>query len=101
MTKNPIINSISAFVYIICIALLMNWGTKNVSGPDTWLAPVLALSVFTLSAAVMAYTFGFYPIIMYFEGKKKEAVKLALATILYFGIITVTLMALIFGRIIK
>lgn len=101
MTKNPILNAFFAFAYIVGISLLMSWGTKNVSGPDTWLAPVLALSVFTLSAAVMAYIFGFYPITLYFEGKKKEAVKLALATILYFGTITVTLMALIFGRIIK
>lgn len=101
MTKNPIVNSISAFIYIVCIAFLMSWGTKRVSGPDTWLAPVIALSVFTLSAAVMGYLFCLKPITLYLDNKKSEAVKLFLQTILSFGIVTLVLMLLYFGKIIK
>lgn len=101
MTKNPILNALTAFFYILTLSLLMSWGTKNVSGPDTWLAPVVVISVFTLSAAVMGYVFGLRPITMFLDGKKKEAVKLFLQTVFYFGIITFVSAVLIFGRIVK
>lgn len=101
MTKNPIINALSAFVYIVAVALFMSWGTKKVAGPDTWLAPVTAISVFTLSAAVMGYIFCLKPVTLYLEGKKKEAIKLFLQTILSFGVITILLMLLYFGGILK
>ena len=102
MTKNPLLNALSAAIYITLLAIVMTWGTKGMQNQsDTFMAPILAVSVFTLSTAVMGYIFGFYPITMYLDGKKKEAVKLALYTIFYFGIITITLMILVFGRIIK
>lgn len=101
MTKNPMINAVSAFLYILGITLFMNWGTKNVAGPDTWIAPLVVISIFTLSAAVMAYIFCLKPVTLYLENKKKEAITLFIQTVLSFGVITVVLMLLYFGRIIK
>lgn len=101
MTKNPIVNAVSAFLYIVVLALVMSWGTKNMQRPDTYLAPMVALSVFTLSAAFMGYAICLKPLTLYLDGKKKAAIKLFLQTILSFGIITTTLMFLYFGGIIK
>lgn len=101
MTKNPIINAVSAFLYILGLTLFMNWGSKNVAGPDTWVAPLVVISIFTLSAAVMSYIFCLKPVTLYLENKKKEAINLFLQTVLSFGVITSILMLLYFSGIIK
>lgn len=95
MTRNPIINSLVASLYIFTITGLMNWGTSMVSPKDSFIAPVAMISLFTLSAAVMGYLFLYQPIQLYFDNKKKDAVKLFLQTVGVFGIITLlTLMSL-------
>ncbi len=88
MTKNPIINSLVASLYIFAIVALMNWGTSMVSPKDSFIAPVAMISLFTLSAAVMGYLFLYQPIQHYFNNHKKEAVKLFLQTVGIFGLIT-------------
>jgi hypothetical protein len=95
MTKNPIINSLVASLYIFVITGLMNWGTSMVKPKDSFIAPVAIISLFTLSAAVMGYLFLYQPIQLYFDNHKKEAVKLFLKTVGIFGLITIlTLVAL-------
>ena len=76
----------------------MQIGTKLVPGPDTILAPITAVSLFTLSAAVMVYIFGYTPFQLYFDGKKKEAVKFFLQTIATFGGVTFLILILLFSR---
>lgn len=88
MTKNPIINSLIASFYIFTITGLMTWGTSMVNPKDTFIAPVAMISLFTLSAAVMGYLFLYQPIQLYFDNKKKAAVRLFLQTVGFFGIIT-------------
>jgi heme O synthase-like polyprenyltransferase len=100
MTKNPFINGIAATGYIILIAAVMNFGSKMASHPNTFLAPIAFISLFTLSAAVMGYIFCYQPAQFYFENKKKQAVKLFLETTLIFALITVLALVLLFsGRI--
>ena len=95
MTKNPFINSLVASLYIFTIVALMNWGTSMVKPKDSFIAPVAMISLFTLSAAVMGYLFLYQPIQLYFNNHKKEAVKLFLQTVGFFGLITFfTLIAL-------
>lgn len=101
MSKNPIINSILAFAYIAGVVLVMNWGTKNISSqPDSLWAPFVLISLFTLSAAVMGYLFLLQPIVLFLDKKKKEAIKLLLQTIAFFGLITLIMMTLVFSGII-
>ena len=73
---------------------------NSVSGietnPNQYIAPLMIISLFTLSAAVMGYVFLFQPFKMYTEGKKKEAVKLFLQTLGIFGGITGILFVLYF-----
>ena len=82
MTKNPVLNALAAGSYILVLVSLMTWGTSIASNkPDSFLAPVGMISLFTLSAAVMGYVFCYTPLMLYFDGKKKQAVKLFLQTV--------------------
>ncbi len=56
---------------------------------NMYIMPVMVISLFTLSAAVMGYIFLYQPIRMYFDNKKEEAVSLFLKTVGSFGAITV------------
>lgn len=88
MAKNPFINSLVASIYIFAIVGLMTWGTSMVKPKDSFIAPVAMISLFTLSAAVMGYLFLYQPIQLYFDNKKKQAIKLFLQTVGVFGLIT-------------
>ena len=101
MTKNPFINAASATLYIIIIALVMYFGTKNVPQNASIIGPIAALSLFTLSAAVMGYIFCFQPVQLYLDGKKKEAINIFLQTVGIFAVITAVILLLFFSGIIK
>lgn len=102
MSKNPLINSSLATLYIVTLVLVMYFGIQKTAGQeDTFIIPIAMISLFTLSAAVMAYLFCFQPIQLYFEGKKKQAVNLFLQTVGVFGITTVLLLILMFSGVIK
>jgi Na+/serine symporter len=90
MTKNPFYNSLAAFAYIIMIVFVVNWASNNQSLENSLLMPIIMLSLFTLSAAVMAYIFLYQPILLFLDKKKDEAIKLFLKTITIFGSITFT-----------
>ncbi len=98
MTKNPIINALSASGYIILVATVMNFVTQNLGDkPDTAFAPVAFLSLLTLSAAMMAYLFFYQPLQLFIEGKKKEGIDLFLRTVLIFAIFTSLVLSLLFS----
>jgi hypothetical protein len=91
MTRNPIVNALSAALYIALVACTMFFGSelaKLEDTPDTVLAPIAMLSLLTLSAAMMAFIFFYQPIRMYLDGLKEEGVKLLMQTIGTFAVIT-------------
>lgn len=88
MSKNPIINDLSASAYITLVATTMYFGTKIIPKEDSFVAPIAMISLFTLSAAVMGYIFCYQPLQLYFDGKKKQATKLFLQTTLVFAVLT-------------
>jgi len=99
MSKNPIINGLSALIYIILVASVMNFGTKMTPHPNSFVAPIAVISLFTLSAAVMGYIFCYQPAQLYFDGKKKQAVQLFLQTVVIFGCFTAVALILLFTGI--
>ncbi|MFZ5534572.1 MAG: hypothetical protein ACOY3M_00200 [Patescibacteria group bacterium] len=101
MSKNPVINALSASAYILFIVSVMSWGTQYAPKEDSFLAPVAVISLFTLSAAVMGYIFCYAPLMLYFDGKKKVAVTLFLQTVGVFGLLTAVFMGLLFSGIIR
>jgi hypothetical protein len=101
MSKNPIINALSASLYIIFIVTVMNWITQPLKNkPDTFFAPVTMLSVLTLSVVVMAFLFFYQPLQLFIEGKKKEAIKFFIKTVIMFAIFTALTLILLFSGLI-
>jgi len=101
MSKNPIINALSASAYIILIVAIMTFVTQPLKNkPDTFFAPITFLSVLTLSVAVMAYLFFYQPLQLFIEGKKKDAVNLFIKTVGIFATITAVTLVLLFSGLI-
>ena len=99
MTRNPLVNAVAASAYIIAVAFIMFYGTKHAPPSDSILAPIAVLSLFTLSAAVMAYVFGYQPVLMLLDSKKKEALELFLKTVGVFAAITFAILIIFFSGI--
>lgn len=101
MTKNPIINALSASSYIILVVTVMTLVTQPLKNkPDTFFAPIVFLSMLTLSVAVMAFLFFYQPLQLFIEGKQKEAVNLFVKTVGIFAVITAVALALLFSGLI-
>ena len=101
MKKNPVVNALGASIYIFAIVSLMNWVTDPLRDkPDTFFAPIAALFVLTLSAAVMAYFFFYQPVLLLIEGKKKESVSYFVKTVGIFAFVTGLVLFLLFLGII-
>jgi hypothetical protein len=93
MTKNPIYNALAAFGYIVLIV----FGMYNISNIDDvineFIMTAIMLSLLTLSVAVMAYIFGYQPLVLFLDNKKKEAVSLFLKTVGAFSVLTAILIS--------
>lgn len=63
--------------------------------PDTFFAPIVVLSLLTLSVAVMAFLFFYQPLMLFIEGKKKEAVDLFAKTVGIFAALTIVFLILL------
>jgi hypothetical protein len=89
MSKNPLINALGASAYIGLVVTLINFVSQTQRNkPDTAFAPVAFLSLLTLSAVVMAFLFFYQPLLLFIDGKKKEAVNLFLKTVGVFAVLT-------------
>lgn len=98
MSKNPIINALSASAYIVLIVTVMTFVSQTQRNkPDTFLAPITLLSVLTLSVAVMGFLFFYQPLQLFIEGKKKEAVGLFVKTVGIFAAFTTVALILLFS----
>ncbi len=101
MTKNPLINGVTASAYILIIVSVMNAGMQMVPHPNSFMAPVVVVSLFPLPAAVMGYVFCYEPIQLYFDGKKKQGLNLFLHTTAVFGGFTALALMLFLTGVIK
>lgn len=66
--------------------------------PDTFFAPIVVLSFLTLSVAVMAFLFFYQPLVLFMEGRKKDAVHFFIKTVSIFAVITIVTVMLLFVR---
>ncbi|KUK76643.1 MAG: seg [candidate division WS6 bacterium 34_10] len=96
MTKNPFYNALAALGYIVLIVSTMTLLSTYQSNFDEFIMPIIMLSLFTLSAAVMGYIFFYQPVMLFLDNKKDEAVKLFLKSIGIFGVITLTISLIYF-----
>ncbi|MCC6448173.1 MAG: hypothetical protein IT215_05765 [Chitinophagaceae bacterium] len=94
--KKPIIYSFSAVLYIIVIAFVMNSLSERLPG-KTMVAPMIMLSLFVLSAAIMGFLFFSEPLYLYMNNKKKEAISFFFKTIGCFaGFVAILLFFILF-----
>lgn len=97
MSKNPIVNALSAAGYIGLVVFIINLISQTQSNkPDTAFAPVVFLSLLTLSVTVMAFLFFYQPLQLFIEGKKKEAINLFIKTVGVFAFFTFLVLLLLF-----
>lgn len=100
MKPKPFLNAALAVAYIILIAFTMrSFATLTSEGSDTILAPIVVLSLFTLSAAVMGYLFAYEPLRLYLDGKKEEALSFFLKTLGTFALLTALFVGVLFYTI--
>lgn len=96
MSKNPLINAFSASAYIFIVVTVMTLVTQPLRDkPDIFLAPITVLFVLTLSVAVMAYLFFYQPLLLFIDGKKKEAIDLFVKTVGIFAVFTMVVLLLL------
>jgi len=89
LREQALIQSFSAFVYIIIISLFMSNGEKIFGGgDDNILIPIAILLLLVLSVSVMGLLIFGKSILMYLEGEKKDAIKLTIYTITSLFVIT-------------
>ena len=101
MSKNPIVNALSASAYIALVVTLINFVSRTQGHkPDTAFAPVAFLSLLTLSVVVMAYLFFHQPLQLFMNGKKKDAVDLFIKTVFVFAAFTIVVWILLLSGLI-
>ncbi len=83
---------------VVCFMTSMERVFQGVDEPGT-IAPMTFLMLFVLSAAIVGVLMFAKPVMMFLEGQKKDAVKMAGYTIMWFALLTVISMIAMFGRI--
>lgn len=102
LPKSPIINAVLASAYIIAVVMVINYaGNVFANTEDTIMAPIVMISLLTLSVAMMAAFFFLNPIQLYTAGKKKEAVAFFTQTLGTFAVLTLTALLVLFSGIVN
>jgi membrane protease YdiL (CAAX protease family) len=87
MKINPFTNALAVVVYILVVVGIIT-ALQSPNTPDKGiLAPLFLLSLFTLSAAVMAFLFFYQPFKLYFDNHRKEAVMYFMKTVGYLAVV--------------
>ncbi len=96
MKLNPITNALVATVYIGLTALFLRFiESIRHDTPDTFIDSLGFLSLFTFSAATMAFLFFYHPVRLLIEKKPAEAVTYFLKTLGVFGGVVIVLLTLV------
>ena len=89
--NSPLLNALLATLYICVIGLVLYWGPQLVGPREGPLVPIVMLSLFVLSAAIMGYFFLSESVQLYLDGQKQEAINFFLKTVALFACITALL----------
>ncbi|HVU80046.1 MAG TPA: hypothetical protein VHD37_01645 [Candidatus Paceibacterota bacterium] len=98
MIKKPFYNAVLAAGYIVGLVYFVFTFIAQSNTPDSeasLMVPIAMLSLFVLSAAVMGYLFLYEPLMLYFDGKRKEAAQFFLSTTGIFACITLAFLAVL------
>ena len=81
-----------AALYVAVVATIMQNAERLFGGkPDTALAPISFLLLLVVSAATMGLLIFGKPVMLYLDGKKREAVSMVVCTVACLAVLTVLL----------
>jgi hypothetical protein len=83
LMRYSLVHSLGVLVYILLVSLIMNNGQYLFGKTDTIATGVAVLLLFVLSATIVASLVLGRPILWYWDGNKKEALKLFFLTVLW------------------
>jgi hypothetical protein len=75
------LHSLGVVVYVAIVAAIMSQAETLFDGGDTMWAPVIMLLLLVLSVAIVGVLIFGRPIMLYIDGKRKEAMALILGTL--------------------
>lgn len=96
--KSSLANALGTAVYVSLVAWLMANANKIFGRMDDVVGPMAFLLLFVLSAAVTGALVLGRPIMLYWDGKKQQALKHFGLTLLYLFIILVLVFVTLIGR---
>ena len=91
-----VVDSLGIFAYVSLVSWVM-FNAEYIfdnSKPDDFTAPLMILLLFVMSATITGSLFLGRPIYLYFDGMKKEGVKLFLYTLACLVLITLIIFAI-------
>lgn len=97
MNKNPFVNAVLAALYIVLIVSIM-FRIDPDGREETILMPIVMLSLFVLSAAVMGYLFVYEPLRLHLDNQRKEAVSFFLKMVLTFAGFVILFLVFLLSR---
>ena len=89
------INAFGTALYVMLVVLGISSLQSIVSSKDTVLAPIAALMLFVCSAGITGFLVFGRPVILYLDGKKKEALSLLGYTLAILFVITMIIFLLL------
>ena len=96
MQWNPYLNALGTSLYILGLGLLINHiSSLHHDTPDNLIGTISAFSLFTFTAAVMAFLFFYRPVALLIENRKEEAIMFFLKTLGSFGVLTAVALSFI------
>lgn len=94
--KTAVVNALATALYVIAVACFMYFASNMKLGRNnTVLVPITLLLLFVFSAALTGFLLFGKPILMYLDGKKKEAMSLLSYTLMTFSLVTFIFLALL------
>ena len=94
--KTAIKQAVLTALYVTCVASFMYFGGQAKLGrANIILVRITMLLIFVFSASLTGYLLFGKPILMYLNGKKKEAMSLFIYTISVFSLITLVFIVLL------
>ena len=93
--RRAFLNAIGTFAYIVLVVSIIFSFQRFSSEPDTIIIPIAMLLLFVCSAAITGFLVFGKPVMLYIDGKKKEAISLLSHTVGILATITAAVFILL------
>ncbi|MEA3248801.1 MAG: hypothetical protein U9Q03_00390 [Patescibacteria group bacterium] len=88
LTKHALLHALGVFLYTAAVSWLLMHGERLFGTGQHLMQPVAVLMLLVLSVALVGTLIFGYPVWLYLESKKKESVKMLVATLVFLFLLT-------------